>query len=440
MSDNQIESIAKNFNHNISENTINKTDNTVNKQARVDHEATPKENTPEIPFTELPEAEQFIKFCNFIRTYINKSEEEFFNQLPENGKKHFKIKEKEICELLKNFNNKKQKQLSIYSIEKLKNFALTEYGFLKNEYRIKFFNALFMIEKADYKDKESKNISFVYKMPQDNSKYFKKLLPLYSKPIDQVQANTSAASKKSPKLISRFDHSKPVKYDNIIEVDIKRTIFNSIFNKTEEEKAMLVYMKEMLTKKVKNFFTLDESLKYYQGFHDIAIYCYIMLLNTNNPADMEEDIDIQFYEILQRLCEFYLKDYLTEISVEKRDDKGNKVVETKSSFNFQNINYIINDITKESDFPIYTLIQKKSDFPEPIYALPWALTFLTHDIKSLNLIYRIFDYILFEHPCAIYFLASNVSIFIRFRFSFSFGCSPSYSSCICLFIKIYEHL
>ena len=128
--------------------------------------------------------------------------------------------------------------------------------------------------------------------------------------------------------------------------------------------------------------------------------------------------DILLYEILQRLCEFYLRDYLAEIIINQKNGKGETINTTKSAFKFENTYLIINDNKKIIDNKIFELIQHKSDFPEPIYTLPWVLTYFTHDIKNTNIIFRIFDYLLFEHPASVFYLASNV-IIINYLFKIS---------------------
>lgn len=375
-------------------------------------------------FNELNNLEKYTSFKKFIKEFGEKKEKELFKDLTNEQIEKQAIKENKIKEVIEALNNKKT--FICEDIVKIKELALTENGFLKNKYRKKFYKFLFMIENKHHHEtnRYSKSINLLYKNPKDERKSIKKVKFLYRKLSCEEKSKLKKPSAKQGNdlvrdddSVSIFDNCKQVKYDNIIEVDVKRTIFNSIFNYNEKEKVMLDYLKEKITLKLKNFFSLDETFKYYQGFHDIAIFTYILILSeseelTNKTAEEEEeDDDIIFYEFLQRLAEFYLKDYLAEITIQNHDNSGNLVSITKSAFRFDNIYRIINDIKKNVDPKIFDLIQNKSDFPDPIYTLPWALTYFTHDIKNINIIYRIFDFVLFDHPASIYYLAANVFFF-----------------------------
>ncbi len=398
-------------------------------------------------FKELTAHEKYSKFKIFITEFKAKKEREYINRLNDIEKQDLMKKEKEISDFIiylenkikinkKNINNN---DLSCQDILKIKNFASTNYGFTKNAIRLKFYKYLFFIDdnnpiypnRDKITSKFNKSIKFLYKDHKEENKKYKKIFNLYlketinySSPIDPTKTIKESSGNKNNNHLndiqnnaiytSIFHNLKPIKYENIIEVDVKRTIYNSIFNQTDYEKVMLDYLKEKITQKIKNFFSLDDNLKYYQGFHDIAIFIYILILNKNenlNEENYEEDEyndDILFYELLQRIAEFYVKDYLAETNVCSYNIKGECISSTKSAFNFQNINSIVNDIEEKIDDKIFNLIQNKSDFPSPIYTLPWILTYFTHDIKNSNVIYRLLDYVLFEHPASIFYIAANV--------------------------------
>lgn len=376
---------------------------------------TPK--TEKDKFEELEETTRYSIFKKFIKDFCEKKEEELLNNLSYDEKERFLIKEKDIEKVIHFLSSKKV--YTSQDVLKIKNLALAENGFLRNKYRTNLYKFLFMIDcKLKESNKHFKHIKLLYKDHKDERKYYKKIINIYRKDLPNEESTEKQIKNDNPNqiinnYISIFSNYKPVKYDNIIEVDVKRTIFNSIFNKTEIEKVMLDYLKEKITQKLKNFFSLDENFKYYQGFHDIAIFIYILILNENEDMDtkkeeIEENDDILLYETLQRLAEFYLKDYLVEITIKNYDYNAQMISTTKSAFKFDNIYKIINEIKKNVDSKIFDLIQNKSDFPDPIYTLPWALTYFTHDIKNINIIYRILDFVLFDHPASIYYLAANV--------------------------------
>jgi len=387
-------------------------------------------------FDELNYNEKYLALKKFMIEFVKTKEQSLYEK---NNKEANIKKENAINDFFKSLNRKED--INYEDITTIKNFALTENGFLKNEFRSKFYKILFFIDKdINLQSKRFyKKIKLLYKDPQKKYKYQEKIINLYERTIegkdsnkndymennqkkeyikDTKKNNNNGAESREPEEDLKnysliFDKNIKVKYDNIIEVDIQRTIFNSILNKNEKEKVMLDFLKQIMIKKLKNFFSLDEDFKYYQGFHDIAIFIYIIILgNSENVIkdieEMEENEDIIFYEILQRLAEFYVKDYLAEITINKQDEKGNIISTSKTAFKFDNLYRIVNDIKKNLDSKIFDLIQNKSMFPDPIYTLPWILTYFTHDINDLNQIYRIFDYVLFDHPASILYLAANV--------------------------------
>jgi len=375
-------------------------------------------------YYQMKPEEKYIFFKKFLTEYKNKKEAEYYSNLNKYEIEQLKNKEKEIIKTINNLNNKKKERENLI---KIKNFVSSDYGFLKNEYREKFYKFIFLIENKNLKiDKFKKTINLLYKNKSDDKKCYKKVTNLFKKKI--VNAPLSMSNSKPQKINSKissikqinsfkekyyyiFEKYKPIKYDKIIEADVNRSIFNSIFHENEIDKIMLSYLKEKIIEKLKKFFSLDEKFKYYQGFHDISIFIYILILNyeqdfNKDINEIEEDDDILFYEILQRFSEFYLKDYLIEIETEEINEKSEHKL--KNVFNYENIYSIINEIYKNIDKNIYNLIQNKSDYAEPIYTLPWALTCFTHEIRNLNIIYRLFDYILFQHPASIFYLAANV--------------------------------
>jgi hypothetical protein len=481
-------------------------------------------------FNQLPQKIKYKKFKKFISVFQENLENKYINKLGKREKIDFNIKENSIKNFIGNFyfNNNKNKDINKNDIEILKEFSFSEFGFLRNEYRIKLYKILFMIEDNDNDNDTNININYInnnnIKQKSNTDKIFNKKIS-YLKFIENINdVNDNKKNKNNniiniekkfkevyslvennnynnnnldnlneelifnkknnlyyKSLISKWDN---IKYESVIEVDIKRTILNKTLRenieikhtketkenykekeienykeKEIENEIMLNFIKSQMTKKLKIFFSLFKEYNYYQGFHDIAIFIYLLITSTGkskfksnfklnsqstysssisntyhnfntqenklkNPEvevdgekeekkyeeeyenEEEENDDILLYEILQRLCEFYFKDYLTEF--EYKITEGDQIINKKSFFSFENIHSIINKILKENDYNLFKLIEAKSDFPDPIYSLPWILTYFTHDINNLNMVYRIFDYLFMEHPLGIYFLSSNV--------------------------------
>jgi hypothetical protein len=423
-----------------------------------------QEKTKEEKFKNLNQRSKYKRFKIFLRDFLHKEEKKFMENLTEKQKIHIEKKLKNIKDLLNNSKNLNTNKLPENFIEKLKEFSYNDYGFIKNEERLKILKILFLIEEDQPKEKLKKSISYIQSINKKGDLYIKKFKEIYSiKEINfeekekEKEMNNNKENKDQINLfynennnhfyksnilkdVNYSDNDNDnknininpyLKYSNIIDLDVRRTIFNSIFFNDEEMDIMLNFLKKQIAIKIKIFFTLFPEYSYYQGFHEIAIYFYILILQDKDIEkdyfNTEENDDIFFYEVLQRISEFYLKDYLTDydkgFNYDNDNDNDNKMnlsnknPNTNTSFptfvfTFENIYKIINDIIKLEDNFIYEFIQEKSDFPDPIYTLPWILTYFTQDIKNINKLFRIFDYLLMEHPLGIYFLSSNVNIIL----------------------------
>ena len=292
-------------------------------------------NEEEEKFNKLSKKEKYKCLKDFINEKKLESEREYYFKLSEKGKQNFENKIIEITKFKKELEKKNLLNINLTDITKIKEFATSEDGFLRNELRIYFYKILFHIEKIKDIDKEKKNsINFLNKKASDDSKYFLKIINLNKK--DEKNNHQPYDNDKS--IISLTENYNHVKYSSIIEVDVKRTIFNQIFKNSEKEKIILEYLKMSLTQKLKIFFSLEHNFQYYQGFHEIGMFIFILFLNDD---ETEEQNDIYFYEILQRLCEFYYKDYL----LENIKDITNKNMPThKKCFQFEILYKIINDI------------------------------------------------------------------------------------------------
>jgi hypothetical protein len=430
----------------------------------------PKEKTQEITkeekFNNLNQLCKYKRFKIFLRNFINEEEEKFFKNLTEKEKIQIETKLKDIKDFLKNSKNLNKNKLPENFIETLKEFSYTNFGFIKNEERLKILKILFLIEDQP-KEKIKKTISIIQTINKKGDLYVKKFKEIYSivefqdkeKEINNInninknkinlfynkknnhyyKSNISSQLNNDNYNGNNNENNNEnnnninpnLKYSNIIDLDVRRTIFNSIFYGNEDMDIMLNFLKKQVANKIKIFFSLFPEFSYYQGFHDIAIYFYILILQDKDIEkdyfDTEENDDIFFYEVLQRMSEFYLKDYLTDYDIGYKEDINDIKNENKNSlipsispspsspsfpsfsFKFDVVYKIISDIIKLEDNIIYEIIQEKSDFPDPIYSLPWILTFFTQDIKSINKLFRIYDYLLMEHPLGIYFLSSNVN-------------------------------
>jgi len=129
------------------------------------------------------------------------------------------------------------------------------------------------------------------------------------------------------------------------------------------------------------------SYSYYQGYHDLALFIYLIFHNN---------IKLGVFTF-QRISEFFFKDYLDPSS--ESNDFGFHTA-------LQMITYLIEKIDPITNEKIIQL----SDVEYHHFSLAWVIGWFTHSINDLHLVYRIIDYLLCSHPLTIYYLSSILII------------------------------
>ncbi len=64
----------------------------------------------------------------------------------------------------------------------------------------------------------------------------------------------------------------------------------------------------------------------------------------------------------------------------------------------------------------------------PYFALPWVITWFSHSIADLNIVARLFDVFMGNHPLLPLYVSTSVWIFAKF-----------YSACVILHTYVYNH-
>lgn len=300
--------------------------------------------------------------------YLIKKENEYIvNLRKELGNYYVDNKIKKMNQILANIEYKKESHLlSSKEYEEIKKIAISKGGFLKNSYRREFYKLVFNLN-HEY-------IHFIH-YTQNNFR---------TRPISNIDFETGNFIESDV-----FPTEKKKKNEYIIEVDVKRTIANQMI----KDEFILEEMKQKLTKFLKKFILINKDYHYYQGFHDIAMYIYLIFYNYETLAA----------QMLNRISEYFLKDYLIE-----KDEKVN--------FRFETVFKVTKQMIKNINHEIGEFLEENTNIPDPIFCLPWIITLLTHDLPDIFTIMRIFDYILFSHPGVIYQISSHVEkIFIYFR-------------------------
>lgn len=261
-------------------------------------------------------------------------------------------------------------RLSEKDLTKIKNLAISKGGLLLNSFRRAFLKKAFSLN--------DHNIKFIYfKNGEFECKYYD-LKDYYTDNIGELDGE-----------------SKKNNYDYIIEVDVKRSIANHFFDR-EQDEELISKLKERIIRFLKKFIKMNKMYHYYQGFHDIALYIYLIFYNSEHLA----------LQMLQRMSEFYLKDYLVELE-EKREVESNSK-NSKTHFKFETVFQILNKIMGETNTSTAKFINENVNITDPVFSLPWVITIFTHDISDYFLVSRIFDCILFSHPHMIFHITSDI--------------------------------
>ena len=142
----------------------------------------------------------------------------------------------------------------------------------------------------------------------------------------------------------------------------------------------------------RNSSILNGRYHYYQGFHDLALYIMLLFFNNNDISTL----------ILQRLSEFFLRDFLGEHNEHEKPD-------------YCMINEILSSTIYLTDPETIKALRSKVDNTEPYYALSWVLSWFTHNLTNISKIYRILDFLICSHPFTIFHVASQVFIKNNFR-------------------------
>lgn len=290
-----------------------------------------------------------------IIKFLEDKEEKYIKKLPS---KKLNRKTEKIQSFLLNTDH-----LNFYSKEDLKNLrnlAISEYGFIRNVYRKEFYKKVLLVN--DYQ------VQFLYYDTEQNKSEFNKVI------VSDEEINID------PSFITITPN------DYIIEVDVKRSVVNHFVDRGKHDNELEVFKKELINI-LKLFFHLNKGrYNYYQGFHDIALYFFILFYNRKKVL----------LQVLQRISEFYLKDYLVSVG--------------SSHFKFETVYKIITEITENIGPNISNFIKNNSDVADPLFSLPWILTIFCRDLHIINMVYRLFDYFLLSHPNVIYTLSSNIII------------------------------
>ncbi len=141
----------------------------------------------------------------------------------------------------------------------------------------------------------------------------------------------------------------------------------------------------MLTKLLNTISSInDKTYNYYQGYHDIALFFLMLFIDNFETA----------VSVTQLFSEFNLKEYLTN---EK---------EYENAFDFMKVTEFFKDVLKACDKGTSLMIQ----FCHQGAMLDFLITLFAHRDLKVETQYRLFDYFVFSHPAAVYYLTAAIVV------------------------------
>ena len=166
-----------------------------------------------------------------------------------------------------------------------------------------------------------------------------------------------------------------------VNFDVQRSLwhFDDCSKWTKEQ----VDLKRIsLTNIVMSILCKNDSLYYYQGFHDF-VCVFMLVINDDKLA----------FHLAENATLLYITDFM------------------RSTFDIvTDLMKIIFCILEMADHTLYAFLKRSSI--EPFFATSWLLTWFSHDVPSLNDVARIFDALLCSPPIYILYLSVAVSFFL----------------------------
>lgn len=260
------------------------------------------------------------------------------------------------------------------TIQEIRILAISKGGFLNSEYRKIIWKKLFGVKNEHFR---GKNLYLLQILRNDEIFIF---------------------NEKRESFLGLNSKSNSIKYSqsDIIERDVNRSAFShfTYFTRSQVGEMSLSYdsifelVKSNLFNFIKKIFCFNKiKYDYYQGFHDISLYLFLLYI----------DDPIQGFTILQRIIEFYLKDFLAI---------GN---EDENLTIFETITFIFTEVLKHIDEDLFTYLENGNENNYASLLVSNIVCLFTQKIKNIHTCYRVLDYLLCSHPIAVYILTANVS-------------------------------
>ena len=315
-----------------------------------------------------------INIENYFNEYLKTCDEQYLYYLKNNKNNKIEEIEDKIKNLNKFINSIKNKNLiSIEDYENIQKFSISKGGFLSNENRKILYLKIYNIQDDNLNE-------MLYVSPE------KKIDRFYNK--DKFKLNIF---NKKNKDSNKKENSNNLK---VILQDCNRSKIYFILDKYDKNGENVENYSKKIKEDLHNFILELDKLNnnvynYFQGYHDIGLYFYILYIKEKKYS----------LNVFQRFSEFNLKENL-QINPKQND-----------SYQFMSCVKILKFVieTIDEDFQKNFIDVKLSEYNGLcMFASSWLVTVFTHNINRTEIIFRIFDYIMVNHPLSLYYLIAVI--------------------------------
>ena len=317
---------------------------------------------------------EVINIENYFNEYLKTCDEQYLYYLKNNKNNKIEEIENKIKNLNKFINSIKNKNLiSIEDYENIQKFSISKGGFLSNENRKILYLKIYNIQDDNLNE-------MLYVSPE------KKIDRFYNK--DKFKLNIF---NKKNKETNKKENSNNLK---VILQDCNRSKIYFILDKYDKNGENVENYSKKIKEDLHNFILELDKLNnnvynYFQGYHDIGLYFYILYIKEKKYS----------LNVFQRFSEFNLKENL-QINPKQND-----------SYQFMSCVKILKFVieTIDEDFQKNFIDVKLSEYNGLcMFASSWLVTVFTHNINRTEIIFRIFDYIMVNHPLSLYYLIAVI--------------------------------
>lgn len=297
-------------------------------------------------------------YGSFIEVFFQKCDEEYMNS--NKNKKFFCNKKLELNKFTEKL--KTTKQISIKEYNYIKELSISKGGFLTSENRRILYKKIYLLNNLN-----TDKMLYIDHEAQIDKNWDYECIDILSE----------------KKIYADFAESK--NNGNIIHSDCINTKVPHIFSNNKDISNMF---NSDLEAYIKTMMSLNNNIySYFSGYQKIGLYFLLLYYRNSNYA----------ISIFQRFSEFNLKELLTTNH------------KSKNCFDFIDTLKILKFIINYIDPICQNFLDKNYIDGLCIFAAKWIISLFTYEFNDdLNKIYRLFDYLIINHPLAIYFLSAKI--------------------------------